>query len=43
VPFSTRAAEDADQGRPVPVTGSVPEQVAVYERLRITVLGLKNG
>lgn len=37
VPFSTRAAEDADQGRPVLVTGSVPEQVAVYERLAETV------
>jgi ATP-binding protein involved in chromosome partitioning len=33
VPFSPQAAEDADQGRPVMVTGSVPEQVAVYSRL----------
>jgi len=33
VPFSPLAAEEADQGRPVLVTGSVPEQVAVYGRL----------
>jgi ATP-binding protein involved in chromosome partitioning len=37
VPFSPRAAEDADQGRPVLVTGSVPEQVAVYRQLAETV------
>jgi hypothetical protein len=31
VPFSHRAAADADQGRPVMVTGAVPEQVAAYQ------------
>jgi ATP-binding protein involved in chromosome partitioning len=31
IPFSHRAARDADQGRPVMVTGAVPEQVAAYE------------
>lgn len=31
VPFSFQAAEDADQGRPVLITGAVPEQVAAYE------------
>jgi ATP-binding protein involved in chromosome partitioning len=38
VPFSPRAAVDADQGNPVMVTGSVPEQVAVYNSLAATVL-----
>jgi len=33
VPFSTIAARDADQGRPVLVTGAVPGQVAAYEVL----------
>jgi ATP-binding protein involved in chromosome partitioning len=33
VPFSHRAAADADQGRPVMVTGAVPEQVAAYQLL----------
>jgi len=31
IPFSHQAALDADQGRPVMVTGSVPEQVAAYQ------------
>jgi hypothetical protein len=31
VPFSYHAARDADQGRPVMVTGAVPEQVAAYQ------------
>ena len=31
VPFSYHAAQDADQGRPVMVTGAVPEQVAAYQ------------
>jgi ATP-binding protein involved in chromosome partitioning len=30
VPFSYQAAQDADEGRPVMVTGAVPEQVAAY-------------
>jgi ATP-binding protein involved in chromosome partitioning len=30
VPFSYQAAKDADEGRPVMVTGAVPEQVAAY-------------
>jgi ATP-binding protein involved in chromosome partitioning len=33
VPFSARAARDADQGLPVMVTGAVPEQVAAYASL----------
>jgi ATP-binding protein involved in chromosome partitioning len=31
IPFSPKAAADADQGRPVMVTRGVPEQVAAYE------------
>jgi hypothetical protein len=31
IPFSHQAARDADQGRPVMVTGAVPEQVAAYQ------------
>jgi ATP-binding protein involved in chromosome partitioning len=31
IPFSHRAARDADEGRPVMVTEAVPEQVAAYE------------
>ena len=31
VPFSYQAAQDADEGRPVMVTGAVPEQVAAYQ------------
>jgi ATP-binding protein involved in chromosome partitioning len=38
VPFSPQAAADADQGSPVMVTGSVPEQVATYQSLAETVL-----
>ena len=30
IPFSHQAARDADEGRPVMVTGAVPEQVAAY-------------
>jgi ATP-binding protein involved in chromosome partitioning len=30
IPFSYQAARDADEGRPVMVTGAVPEQVAGY-------------
>jgi ATP-binding protein involved in chromosome partitioning len=33
IPFSPQAAADADQGRPVLLTGSVPAQVAAYEVL----------
>ncbi len=33
IPFSPLAAADADQGRPVMLTGSVPAQVAAYEVL----------
>jgi ATP-binding protein involved in chromosome partitioning len=33
IPFSPQAAADADQGRPVMLTGSVPAQVAAYEVL----------
>ncbi len=31
IPFSYQAARDADEGRPVMVTGTVPEQVAAYQ------------
>jgi ATP-binding protein involved in chromosome partitioning len=33
IPFSATAAADADQGRPVLMTGAVPEQVAAYRQL----------
>jgi ATP-binding protein involved in chromosome partitioning len=33
VPFSARAAEDADQGQPVMVTRAVPAQVAAYQQV----------
>jgi ATP-binding protein involved in chromosome partitioning len=31
IPFSHQAAVDADEGKPVMVTGAVPEQVAAYQ------------
>ena len=31
IPFSYQAAQDADDGRPVMVTGAIPEQVAAYQ------------
>jgi hypothetical protein len=31
IPFSHQAACDADEGKPVMVTGAVPEQVAAYQ------------
>ena len=31
IPFSHRAAQDADDGRPVMITGAVPEQVDAYQ------------
>jgi ATP-binding protein involved in chromosome partitioning len=31
IPFSYQAALDADEGRPVMVTGAIPEQVAAYQ------------
>jgi ATP-binding protein involved in chromosome partitioning len=31
IPFSHRAAQDADEGQPVMITGAVPEQVAAYQ------------
>jgi ATP-binding protein involved in chromosome partitioning len=37
VPFSYHAAQDADQGRPVMVTGAVPEQVAAYQLIAAQV------
>jgi ATP-binding protein involved in chromosome partitioning len=37
VPFSPVAAADADEGRPVMVTGAVPEQVAAFTALAATV------
>jgi ATP-binding protein involved in chromosome partitioning len=37
VPFSPQVAADADQGLPVMLTRSVPEQVAAFEQLAATV------
>jgi len=37
VPFSARAASDADQGLPVVVTGAVPEQASAYAALAALV------
>jgi ATP-binding protein involved in chromosome partitioning len=37
VPFSYHAAQDADQGRPVMVTGAVPEQVTAYQLIAAQV------
>lgn len=31
IPFSHQAARDADEGRPVMLTGAVPEQIAAYQ------------
>ena len=31
IPFSYQAARDADEGRPVMITGAVPEQVGAYQ------------
>ncbi len=31
IPFSYHAARDADEGRPVMLTGAVPEQVTAYQ------------
>lgn len=39
IPFSAIAARDADQGRPVLVTGAVPEQVVAYRQLARAVTG----
>ena len=33
IPFSARAARDADQGLPVMLTGAVPELTASYQAL----------
>ena len=45
IPFSYQAARDADEGRPVMVTGAVPELVAAYqfiaERVRRRLAGLR--
>jgi ATP-binding protein involved in chromosome partitioning len=38
IPFSVQAAADADEGRPVMVTRSVPEQVSGYESAAAEVL-----
>jgi hypothetical protein len=39
IPFSYQAARDADDGRPVMVTGAVPEQVAAYQLIAGQVRG----
>ena len=45
IPFSYQAARDADDGRPVMITGTVPEQVAAYqviaEQVRERLAGLR--
>lgn len=38
IPFSSQAAADADEGRPVMVTRAVPEQVSAYESAAEQVL-----
>ena len=47
IPFSYQAARDADDGRPVMVTGAVPEQVTAYqliaERVRERLADLRGG
>lgn len=40
IPFSPRAAFDADQGMPVMLTRAVPEQVTAYEKAAANILGL---
>jgi ATP-binding protein involved in chromosome partitioning len=40
IPFSARAAHDADNGQPVLVSRAVPEQVTAYEKLAGEVAGL---
>ena len=40
IPFSHRAARDADDGQPVMVTGAVPEQVAAYSLVAAEVCQL---
>jgi ATP-binding protein involved in chromosome partitioning len=40
IPFSGRAAHEADNGQPVMLTRSVPEQVSAYESLAGQVAGL---
>jgi ATP-binding protein involved in chromosome partitioning len=39
IPFSYQAARDADEGRPVMITGAVPEQVAAYRLIADQVAG----
>jgi hypothetical protein len=39
IPFSHRAAVDADAGQPVTITGAVPEQVSAYQRIADQVRG----
>jgi ATP-binding protein involved in chromosome partitioning len=39
IPFSYHAARDADEGRPVMITGAVPEQVAAYQHIAGLVAG----
>ena len=39
IPFSHQAARDADEGRPVMITGAVPEQVAAYQLIAGQVAG----
>jgi hypothetical protein len=40
IPFSGQGAHDADNGLPVFVTNTVPEQVSAYESLARQVAGL---
>jgi ATP-binding protein involved in chromosome partitioning len=43
IPFSHQAARDADDGRPVMVTGAVPEQVAAFQLIAGQVTGRLTG
>ncbi len=43
IPFSYQAARDADEGRPVMITGAVPEQIAAYELIAGQVTGRLTG
>jgi ATP-binding protein involved in chromosome partitioning len=38
IPFSHRAAVDADQGQPVMITEAVPEQVAAYQQIAAALI-----
>jgi ATP-binding protein involved in chromosome partitioning len=43
IPFSATAAEDADRGKPVMITRSVPEQVTAYQSVATTIRDALRG